>query len=210
MTDVKVCGLTRAQDVALACELGARYLGFNFSSASPRRLMLDAARRLADAAPPGVARVGVFVDESPEEMREAAEAARLDFVQLHRPLRPDDIDAAPRPIFAVARIGNTSPPPGAGGPLGRCRAILFDTAIAGVPGGTGETFDWALVAGTRWPVPVFLAGGLSPENVGAAIERVRPAAVDVASGVESAPGIKDSEKMARFFRAVEEADARLA
>ncbi|MEP7131553.1 MAG: phosphoribosylanthranilate isomerase [Acidobacteriota bacterium] len=210
MTDVKVCGLTRAQDVALACELGARYLGFNFSSASPRRLTLDTARRLADAAPPGVARVGVFVDEGPEEMRQAAEAARLDFVQLHRRLRSEDIDAAPRPIFAVARIGKGSPLPGAGGPLARCRAILFDTAVAGMPGGTGETFDWELVAGTRWPVPVFLAGGLSPENVGAAIERVRPAAVDVASGVESALGIKDSEKMARFFRAVEEVDARLA
>ncbi|MEO8190183.1 MAG: phosphoribosylanthranilate isomerase [Acidobacteriota bacterium] len=210
MTDVKVCGLTRVEDVALACELGARYLGFNFSAASPRLLTLDAARRLADAASPGVARVGVFVDESPEEMREAAEAARLDFVQLHRRLRSEDVDAAPRPIFAVARIGNGSPLPGAGGPLALCRAILFDTADAGMPGGTGVTFDWGLVAGTRWPVPVFLAGGLAPDNVGAAIERVRAAAVDVASGVESAPGIKDSEKMARFFRAVEEVDARLA
>ena len=210
MTDVKVCGLTRAEDVALACELGARYLGFNFSAASPRRLSLDDAGRLAAAAPRHVARVGVFVDESAEEMREAAEAAALDFVQLHRPLRPGDVEAAPRPVFAVARVGAGGAPAGSEETLARCRAILFDTAVAGLAGGTGETFDWSLITGRRWPVPVFLAGGLAPENVGEAIARVRPSAVDVASGVESAPGVKDSEKMARFFRAVEEADARLA
>ncbi|MEP6802728.1 MAG: phosphoribosylanthranilate isomerase [Acidobacteriota bacterium] len=209
MTDVKVCGLTRAEDVALACELGARYLGFNFSAASPRRISPAVAGRLVAVAPPHVLRVGVFVHESAEEMREAAEAAALDFVQLHRPLRREDLDAAPRPVFAVTRIGNGGPP-GPDATLARCRAILFDTAVAGLAGGTGETFDWSLIAGTRWPVPVFLAGGLAPENVGEAIARVRPSAVDVASGVESAPGVKDREKMARFFRAVEEADARLA
>ncbi len=210
MTDVKVCGLTRVEDVALACELGARYLGFNFSAVSPRRLSLGAAQRLSAAAPPHIARVGVFVNESAGEMRAAAEAAKLDFVQLHRPLRPGDVDAAPRPVFAVTRVGDIGVPAASDETLARCRAILFDTAVAGVAGGSGETFDWGLLAGTRWPIPVFLAGGLSPGNVAAAIERVRPAAVDVASGIESSPGIKDSEKMARFFRAVEDADAGLA
>lgn len=209
MTDVKICGLTRAEDVALACELGARYLGFNFSAASPRRVSPAAARQLVSSAPRHVRRVGVFVDETAEQMREAADAAGLDFIQIHRPLRADDLDLSPRPVFAVARVGNTlqAPPDET---LAGCRAILFDAAASGMAGGTGATFDWDLLAGRRWPVPVFLAGGLAPENVGEAIARVAPAAVDVASGVESAPGVKDEEKMARFFRAVEEADARLA
>ena len=209
MTDVKICGLTRAEDVALACELGARYLGFNFSAASPRRISPEAARVLVSSAPRHVSRVGVFVDETAGQMREAADAAGLDFIQIHRPLRPDDVESPPRPVFAVARIGNGAPQVPSDETLARCRAVLFDAAVAGMAGGTGATFDWDLVAGRRWPIRVFLAGGLAPENVGEAIARVGPSAVDVASGVESAPGVKDREKMARFFRAVEEADARL-
>ncbi|MEP6769555.1 MAG: phosphoribosylanthranilate isomerase [Acidobacteriota bacterium] len=208
MTDVKICGLTRAEDVARACELGARYLGFNFSAASPRRISPEAARGLVSAAARHVSRVGVFVDETAEQMREAVDAASLDFIQIHRPLRPEDFDLSPRPVFAVARVRKRlEVPPDE--TLARCHALLFDAAAPGVAGGSGATFDWDLLAGRRWPVPVFLAGGLAPENVGGAIARVCPSAVDVASGVESAPGVKDEEKMARFFRAVEEADARL-
>ena len=209
MTDVKVCGLTRPEDVELACALGARYLGFNFSAASPRRIGLAAAREVAGVAPSGVFRVGVFVEEGPDEILRAVDAARLDFVQLHRPLEAEDLAGAPRPVFAVSRVGSAVSPP-ADSLLARCHAILFDTSVPDAPGGTGRPFEWALVGGRRWPIPVFLAGGLTAENVGEAIARGHPAAVDVASGVETAPGVKDSERLTRFFAAVKEADARLA
>ncbi|MEO8431585.1 MAG: phosphoribosylanthranilate isomerase [Acidobacteriota bacterium] len=212
MTEVKICGLTRPEDVRLACELGARWLGFNFAAGSPRRLSLSRAKELASEAVPGVARVGVFVDETVEDVRRAVDAASLDFVQVHRPLRPEDTWEMPRPVLAVVRV--PAPPdrlaiPGADA-LARCRAVLFDTAAPGRDGGTGAVFDWSVLDRTRWPVPVMLGGGLDAGNVEAAIARVRPSAVDVASGVESAPGVKDPSRMERFFRAVEDADARLA
>ena len=212
MTDVKISGLKRPEDVRLACELGARWLGFNFAAGSPRRLSLARAREAAGEAAPDVRRVGVFVDETVDEIRRAVEAASLDFVQLHRFLRPEDPREMPRPVFAVVHV---PPPPEAlrlpqAEALARCGAMLFDAEAPQAAGGAGRTFDWAVLEGRSWPVPVLLAGGLGPENVGRAIARLRPAAVDVASGVESAPGVKDRSRMERFFRAVEEADARLA
>ncbi len=208
MTLVKVCGLTRPEDVHLACALGAAYLGFNFSSVSPRRLSLEGARELADAAAPGVARVGVFINESYGLVSEAVEAGRLDLAQIHRPLREEDFESIPLPIIAVATVAGRAarvPPPEL---LGRCRSLLFDT-VAKRGGGMRKPFDWRVLEGRSFPVLFFLAGGLTPENVSRAISRVRPWAVDVASGVEAAPGIKDQKRMKQFFAAVEEADAKL-
>lgn len=205
MTDVKICGLTRPEDVELACALGARYLGFNFARESPRRVSVEAAADLAAAAAPGIVRVGVFVGETAEEIRRAARAASLDLVQIHRTLCGGDLESTPRPVVAVSRVGAAGEEPPSDALLALCRAVLFDTA-GGAAGGTGRTFDWEIVVRRAWPVPVFLAGGLRAENVGAAIALVRPAAVDVASGVESAPGVKDPVRLARFFDAVREAD----
>lgn len=205
-TEIKICGLTRPEDVALACELGATWLGFNFAAESPRRIGLGRARELASLASPGTGRVGVFVRESLEEIRGAIEAASLDAVQVHRALRPEDVEEIPRPVFAVVRVAAAPLDVPAAASLERCRAVLFDAASASADGGTGRAFDWSLLEGRRWPVPFFLAGGLTPENVGAAVARLHPAGVDVASGVESAPGIKDRWKMRRFFEAVKEAD----
>jgi phosphoribosylanthranilate isomerase len=208
VTQVKICGLTEAADVRLACELGASYVGFVFAEASARRVGMEAARDLAGAVAPGVARVGVFVDESYALIARAIEEARLDLVQVHRLLRDEDLEAIAVPVVAVSRVGGSAaatPPPEL---LSRCRAILFDTAGDVSEGGSGRSFDWGLVAGRSLPVPLFLAGGLDPGNVGDAIRRVRPAGVDVSSGVENEPGVKDPEKMARFFEAVKQADAR--
>jgi phosphoribosylanthranilate isomerase len=207
MTQVKICGLTRPADVELACALGADYLGFNFAAASSRRVTLEAARALIREARPGVLRVGVFVDETPEEIRDAIAAARLDLVQIHRPLSAEDLDRAPVPVIAVvcvSRNGADAPSPEL---LARCRSVLCDTAVPGRAGGTGTVFDWRLLAGRDWPVPIILAGGLDPDNVGEAIARVHPSAVDVASGVESSPGIKNEKRMRLFFEAVRRADA---
>jgi phosphoribosylanthranilate isomerase len=208
VTDVKICGLTRLEDVALACELGAAYVGFNFSRVSKRRVAAADGRKLAQAATPGVARVGVFVEESYETIGQVCEAAQLDLVQLHRELRSEDLSRVPRPVIAVAHVGGSSAKMPPDSLLAACRAVLFDTAVPGVPGGTGAAFDWAILEGRGVPVPSLLGGGLTPENVAGAIRRVKPSGVDVASGVESAPGIKDGDRMAAFFEAVRRADGR--
>lgn len=206
MTAVKICGLTREEDVAAACELGAAYVGFNFSARSPRRVAPGPAGRLASIVSPGVRRVGVFVDETDDEILRAIDAASLDLVQIHRPLRPDDVERIPRPVLAVAHAGRADEvPPRA--LLERCAGILFDASADDRSGGTGVSFDWSLLDGSLWPVPLFVAGGLSPENVGESIRRTRPSAVDVATGVESSPGVKDRDRMRRFVDAVRQADA---
>lgn len=209
MTLVKVCGLTREADVEAACALGAAYVGFNFSALSPRRVDVSRARKLAAAAASGVVRVGVFVDETYERIDEAVEAAGLDLVQLHRPLREEDLEFVARPIIAVAHPGKGNGegeerPPDA--LLGRCAAILLDGSSAAAPGGSGVPFDWSRVDGSGWPVALFVAGGLSPDNVADAIRTLRPQVVDVASGVESAPGRKDGNRMRLFFEAVRRTD----
>jgi len=208
MTDVKICGLTRSADVEKACALGASYVGFIFAEASPRRVSLQEASELGRATRPGVARVGIFVHEDYAFIGRAVEAARLDLAQIHRPLRPEDLDNVPVPIVAVARVAGGVAQVPALQELARCRSILFDAAGRESGGGSGVRFDWTLLAGKTFPVPVFLGGGLDAGNVGEAIARVKPAAVDVASGVESAPGIKDEMKMKRFFEEVHRADAR--
>jgi phosphoribosylanthranilate isomerase len=202
MTAVKICGLTRAEDVELVCALGAAYVGFNFVESSLRRVSPQAARALSDAASPGVLRVGVFKTEGPDAVANAVERARLDLIQLHRPLTKADLDRAPVPLIAVAPSdrGALSDLPLA--LLARCHAVLLDSSE-----GTGRALDAAAVRPASWPVPVFLAGGLDAESVGAAIRALRPAGVDIASGGESAPGVKDRVKLTRLFEAVREADA---
>jgi len=210
MTTVKICGLMREADVALACTLGAGAVGFNFVSSSARRLTLERARRLAGETPRGVLRVGVFASAETLVIRTAVEKAGLDVAQLHRPLRQEDVDSLGVPVIAVAGVGPDGPelPPAAR--LSKCRALLFDTLAADLAGGTGRTFDWRAVAGRDFGVPIVIAGGLNADNVAEAARRVRPWAVDVASGVESAPGVKDPEKMRRFIEAVRDADANAA
>lgn len=201
MTAVKVCGLTRPDDVALACALGAAYVGFNFANASPRRVSPDAARELADASAPGVLRVGVFRDEDPREIGRAVELGRLDLVQLHRPLTKEALDGAPVPMIAVAPSDGASLESLPLALLARCHALLLDSSE-----GTGRLLDPARVRRFGWPVPVFVAGGLDADSVREVIRALRPAAIDVASGAESAPGIKDRDRLERLFEAVREAD----
>ncbi len=203
MTAVKICGLTRAEDVAAACALGAAYAGFNFTALSPRRVTPAAARDLAAACAPGVLRVGVFVDEDAAAIARAVEAAGLDLVQLHRRLTEEDVEAAPVPVIAVARPSGGVFAVPRREILVRCHAVLFDPSE-----GSGTPIDPALIEEASWPVPALVGGGLRPETVAAVIRRLRPAGVDVASGVESAPGIKDRDKLERFFAAVREADAQ--
>jgi phosphoribosylanthranilate isomerase len=202
VTRVKICGLTRAEDVELCAGLGADYLGFNFSSRSPRRVDAGKAAELL-AASAGCRRVGVFVGESPEAVRAAIDALRLDLLQFHRPVEDGDFGYG-LPVIAVERVFGAIPP--ARRSLGRCHAVLYDAGHPTLDGGTGRSFDWSDLAAHPRPVPIGVAGGLRPENVGEAIRSARPSFVDVASGVEAAPGVKDPSKVRAFFSAVRRAD----
>ncbi len=205
MTGVKICGLTRAEDVRRAADLGAAYLGFNFSASSPRRLSPEAAAEVAGAAGDGVPRVGIFVREDADHVRRCVEAAGISVLQFHRPLAESDFRFG-LPVVAVSAVGPGGPLWPEPGLLARCHAILFDTADAARAGGTGLAFDWGLIASGEPPVARWLAGGLSSENVARAIRVARPALVDVASGVESSPGVKSASRMAEVFAAVRGAD----
>jgi len=205
MTRIKICGLTRPEDVSLASELGASAVGFVFAAGSPRRVSLERASEMSAAAGPGVMRVGVFVDEDRSFIEEAVQAARLDLAQLHRPLRAADLEDAPTTVIAVVSVSGSAAPLPPAEWLRRCRWLLFD-AGGSAGGGTGRRFDWGLLDGRTFETPVYLAGGLDAANVAEAIERVHPKGVDVASGVERVPGIKDPEKLRRFFEAVRAAD----
>ncbi len=202
MTAVKICGLTRSEDVAAAAELGAAILGFNFAASSPRRISPERARKISAAARPGVLRAGVFVTEPREEVARAVREASLQIVQLHRTIEDDDFETLGADLIPAVRAesGRAGLPSAAR--LKKCRAILWDSSV-----GRGRATDWSGIDGVgALPVPVFVAGGLDPDNVGDVIRRLRPDGVDVATGVESSPGIKDRRKLERFFEAVRAAD----
>jgi phosphoribosylanthranilate isomerase len=199
---VKICGVTRPEDAALAAALGVDYVGLNFWPGSKRFVSVDEARDIVAAMPrPGPARVGVFVNAAPEDVEHVALAVGLDLVQLHGDEEPESCAALSVPWMRALRVSGPADLdaialyPGA-------QAILLDAPSAGY-GGSGQRVDWRLAAAARERgKPIFLAGGLTPENVAEAVAAVRPYAVDVAGGVERAPGVKDGERMRRF---VEEA-----
>jgi phosphoribosylanthranilate isomerase len=201
VTAIKVCGLTRREDVEAAVELGAVLLGFNFVATSPRRIAIGTARELAASARPALA-VGVFAGEDDDTILRAIEETPLDLVQLHRRVTEEDLAWCSVPIIAAAPPEKDSADAPAPEMLSRLYAVLWDASQ-----GSGTPADWrATAARGALPVRQFLAGGLHPDNVAEAIRRVRPHGVDVASGVESAPGVKDRARLARFFAAVREAD----
>jgi phosphoribosylanthranilate isomerase len=202
MTAVKICGLTREEDVAAACELGASILGFNFAAGSPRRISIERAREICAAAPRHVARAGVFATESRDVVARAVREVALRVVQLHRRISGEDLEGLEADVVPAVTVeaGRAGLPPRE--VLARCRAVLWDSSS-----GRGLAPDWATLERVGpLPIPTFIAGGLDPDNVGAAIRRLRPYGVDVASGVESAPGVKDRGKLERFFEAVLDAD----
>jgi phosphoribosylanthranilate isomerase len=205
-TRVKICGITRWEDAQLAVELGASALGFNFYPPSPRYIEPAAARAIILKLPPLVTTVGIFADEpNDERVADIAKEARVTVVQLHGPQLPK-LDGAlaefPRICGVAVKEGFK---PEALRELGG-DAFLLDAFDAKLLGGTGKPFNWALARDSSRFGSIILAGGLTPENVGRAIREVRPFAVDVASGVESAPGVKDAGKLRSFFQEVRRAD----
>ncbi len=200
-TRVKICGVTRLEDALQAARLGADALGFNFWPGSKRFLAPAAARAIVDRLPPFVTPVGVFVNQPEEAIRRAAEESGVRVLQLHGDEPPELCRRLPLPVVKAVRVvARLSLQALAAYPVA---ALLLDAPSAGF-GGSGATFDWSLAEGVAGLAPLILAGGLDPENVAAAVRRVRPYAVDVASGVESAPGVKDAVRMARFIAAARE------
>jgi phosphoribosylanthranilate isomerase len=202
---VKVCGITSAEDAALAAEAGADAVGFVFWPMSSRRVDVEKAARISRGLPPLVLRVGVFVDAPPEEMRRVADQVGLDLVQLHGDEPPEALDGVPRRALKAVRVGKGFRADEALRYEGRAAGLLVDTRLPGetMLGGTGVPFDWRLVRGLRERASfLMLAGGLSPENVQDALSAVAPDGVDVSSGVESLPGRKHPEKVRAFVRNV--------
>lgn len=200
---VKICGITRLEDALAAAAAGADALGFNLWPGSKRHLSADAAREIVDRLPPFVTAVGVFVNQEPHEVLHLAAMARVTVVQLAGDEEPRDCAGHVMPVIKAFRVGGPAdlePIPR----YHRAAAVLLDARAEGY-GGTGRTFDWALAGQVQGGKPLLLAGGLTPENVAGAVRAVRPWAVDVASGVEAAPGLKDAARMARFIRAAKEA-----
>lgn len=210
-TRVKICGITRAGDATLAIELGASALGFNFYEPSPRYLEPAAALAIVRELPPLVMSVGVFADETESERVLAmARQAGVAAIQLHGPRFPPDVTSGSLqtyPLIRAVAMGGSFRPEH----LQRLQAsaFLLDTFDPALQGGTGKAFDWKLAREAKRFGRIILAGGLTPENVCQAISEARPFAVDVASGVESAPGIKDPPRLRAFFAAVDEADRHL-
>jgi len=202
MVRVKICGITNSGDALLAAELGAHALGFIFYPKSPRAVTPERARHIIGQLPPFVATVGVFVDEDSAKVREIASLVGLDWIQLHGNESPEYCRSLGRRVIKGFRVKGVEIFSQLTEYQGAAQAFLLDAYKPGTPGGSGETFDWELTRQIKKCGPIILAGGLTPANVGQAIKIAQPAAVDVASGVEAAPGKKDPEKLRAFFEAL--------
>ena len=204
-TAVKICGITRAEDAQAAARLGAHALGFVFYAPSPRHVESARAAEIARAMPPFVTAVGLFVNPAARAVEEVLKQVPLHLLQFHGDEPPGFCAQFGLPYIKALRVR-------AGVDLlqyarvyGGARGLLLDAYVAGTHGGTGTAFDWRLIP-RQLALPVILSGGLNPENVAAAIRLVAPWAVDVSSGVEATPGIKDPRRMASFMKEVRSAD----
>jgi len=200
---IKVCGMTRPQDVKTAIKLGADMIGLIFYRKSPRFVSRNQAKRLVTLIPPLIHRVGVFVHEQPDKILETAQTLKLGFVQLHGS-KPSDVARIQREGFKVVQVISVLRARDIQrAKRSRADMVLLDNKMGDKVGGTGQTFDWRLVGKNRIP-NMILAGGLNAANLREAIERIRPVVVDVNSGVESAPGVKSAKKLRTFFHIADE------
>ncbi len=206
-TRIKICGLTREADVHAAVEAGADAIGFVFYAKSARFVTLERADRLARELPPFVTPVGLFVNADRAQIDSAVNAIPGLLLQFHGDETPADCREPGRPYLRAARVGPNLDLLDFARQFADAQGLLLDALVEGYGGG-GKVFDWSVVP-RDLPCPVVLSGGLNPANVVAGVLQVRPWAVDVSSGVESAPGLKDTSALRRFCDAVREADARI-
>ncbi|GGU83352.1 N-(5'-phosphoribosyl)anthranilate isomerase [Pseudomonas laurentiana] len=200
----KICGITRVEDALAAAEAGADAIGLVFYAKSPRAVDVHQARAIIAALPPFVTTVGLFVNASRCELNEILDAVPLDLLQFHGDETPEQCEGFNRPWIKALRVRPGDDLEASCRLYHNASGVLLDTYVAGVPGGTGESFDWSLVP-EKLSKPVILAGGLTADNVASAIMQVRPYAVDVSGGVEQAKGIKDPARIEAFLHAVRHA-----
>jgi len=209
MTRVKICGITREQDLRAVANSGADAIGLVFYEKSPRHVSVQQASELMRYVPPFVTVVGLFVNPTVDYVRQVLATVCLDVLQFHGEEAPEFCRQFGKPYLKAIRVK-------AGVDLVECAAryadaqgLLLDAFVEGTQGGTGESFDWALIP-QDMPLPVILSGGLHAGNVADAIKQVRPYAVDVSSGVETSKGIKDAAKVAAFITEVKDVDLQLS
>ncbi len=220
MFRIKICGVTNIDDARAAVEFGADAIGLNFYAQSRRRIERDAAQQIAGALTNTISKIGVFVNHSPEQIQDVAAQIHPSHIQLHGDESPQFLNNLPTSVKIIRayRCAAEGLAPLASY-IEACRAIgrapdavLIDSDAGAAFGGTGHIADWKLIANERdtlGDIPLILAGGLTPTNVAAAIEAVRPDAVDVASGVEREPGKKDHDLIKRFIAAASDAFDRI-
>ena len=202
---VKICGITRVEDALAAAAAGADAIGLVFYAKSPRAVDIEQAREILAALPPFVTSVGLFVDAERSELERILASVPLDLLQFHGDESVQQCEAFGRPYIKALRVKAGDDIAAQVARYPSAQGILLDAYVEGVPGGTGEAFDWSLIPQTL-SKPLILAGGLRPDNVAEAVSRVRPYAVDVSSGVESSRGVKDATLIYQFCRAVCVAD----
>lgn len=200
----KICGITRVEDALAAAEAGADAIGLVFYARSPRAVSPRQAAEIVAALPPFVTSVGLFVDAERNLVEEVLDTVPLDLLQFHGNEEPAQCEGYRRPYIKALRVRSTADILHGAARYPGARGLLLDTYVEGVPGGTGLAFDWSLIpAGLARPL--ILAGGLTVENVRAAIGQVRPYGVDVSGGVEMAKGIKDAARVRAFLDEVRRA-----
>ena len=208
--DVKICGVCDPDTIAVAASCGARYVGFVFYPRSPRAVPVEAARQLARTVPTAVRSVGLFVDPSDRDLDEVVGQVPLDLIQLHGAETPERVAEVKAlsglPVMKAVKIADAEDVDGALAYAEVADRLLFDARppknVTALPGGNGIPFDWTLLAGRTWPLPWMLSGGLSAETVADAIEISGAPAVDVSSGIEARPGVKDAARIRAFANAV--------
>jgi phosphoribosylanthranilate isomerase len=204
-TAVKICGVTRVEDALVAAREGAHAIGLVFYRPSPRFIEPDAAAAIVRALPPFVTPVGLFVDAGEDDVRAIAARSGVQLLQFHGAESPEFCARFDRPYLKALQVRPGFDLLQYARDFHSAKALLLDAFQEGLHGGTGAVFDWNLIP-QALPLPIVLSGGLTPENVSEAIRRVRPAAVDVSSGVEAAKGIKDAQKIAAFITGVRNED----
>jgi phosphoribosylanthranilate isomerase len=204
-TRIKICGVREPEHARIAAHAGADAIGLNFHRPSSRYLDLQQARRVAEALPPYVMAVGLFVNHDAAFVREAMQEVPLDLLQFHGDEPPEFCEQFGHPWVHVAKVGAGVDLLECARRFSRAKALLLDADVPGEAGGTGQGFDWNAIP-HGLPLPIILSGGLTPANVGRAVREVRPWAVDVSSGVESSRGVKDPARIVEFIRSVRSED----